>query len=108
MKMNQIVLKNKVNSFFQNKSAITTLMLFVIGFAVMMMPTLHAYADGDLFAAGKDQIKESFGKNSTIIYILYVIEVLMAVFTYIRTKNLMMLGGIAAVMIFVNVAFGLF
>ncbi|MGA6087219.1 MULTISPECIES: type IV conjugative transfer system pilin TraA [Providencia] len=107
MKMNQIVLKNKVNSFLQNKSAITTLMLFVIGFVIMMMPTLQAHAE-DLFAAGKTQIKESFGKDSTIIYILYVIEVLMAIFTYIRTKNLMMMGGIAAVMIFVNVAFGLF
>lgn len=107
MKMNKIVLKNKVNSFLQNKSAITTLMLFVIGFVIMMMPALHSHAE-DLFASGKKQVEDSFGKESTIIYILYVIEILMAVFTYIRTKNLMMMGGIAAVMIFVNVAFGLF
>ncbi|MER1770574.1 type IV conjugative transfer system pilin TraA [Proteus mirabilis] len=107
MKTNQISLKNKTNYFLENKSAITTLMLFAIGLIIMMMPTLQAHAD-DLFASGKEQVKDSFGKGSTIIYILYVIEILMAVFTYIRTKNLMMMGGIAAVMIFVNVAFGLF
>ncbi|EMQ5759676.1 type IV conjugative transfer system pilin TraA [Proteus mirabilis] len=107
MKTNQISLKNKTNYFLENKSAITTLMLFAIGLIIMMMPTLQAHAD-DLFASGKEQVKDSFGKDSTIIYILYVIEILMAVFTYIRTKNLMMMGGIAAVMIFVNVAFGLF
>lgn len=107
MKMNQVLLKNKVNFFLQNKRAITTLILFSIGIIIMMMPTLQAHAE-DLFASGKAEIKDSFGKNSTVIYILYVIEVLFAVFTYTKTKNLAMFGGIAAVMIFVNVAFGLF
>ncbi|MBT0513767.1 type IV conjugative transfer system pilin TraA [Morganella morganii] len=102
-----ISLKTVLRNAFSNKKFITMLGVTSFAAGLMMMPSTHALAD-DLFAGAKDQVKDSFGKDSAIIYILYVIEVLMAVFTYIKTKNLMMMGGIAAVLIFVNVAFGLF
>ena len=37
-----------------------------------------------------------------------VLEVLAAAFLYIKTKNLAVFGGIVALMLFGNVAFGLF
>ncbi|HAZ4164077.1 TPA: TraA fimbrial protein precursor, partial [Escherichia coli] len=40
-------------------------------------------------------------------WILYVLEILAAIFSYVKTKNLAVFGGIAAIMVFVNVVFGL-
>ncbi|WP_311766263.1 type IV conjugative transfer system pilin TraA [Klebsiella sp. K5-122] len=74
--------------------------------ALMMTPSLHAHAV-DLFKNGKTTVKDTFGGSSTVIWILYVIEILSALFTYTKTKNLAVFCGIAAVMVFVNVVFGL-
>ncbi|WP_445260725.1 type IV conjugative transfer system pilin TraA [Pantoea sp. Nvir] len=58
-------------------------------------------------ANGKTTINDTFGSGSTVVWILYILEIIAAVFTYVKTKNLAMFGGIAAVMVFINVAFGI-
>lgn len=74
--------------------------------AIMSTPVMQAEAV-DLFKGGKTTIQDTFGSGSTIIWILYIIEILFALFTYIKTKNLAMFASIAAVLVFVNVAFGI-
>lgn len=74
--------------------------------AILFVPAFQAHAE-DLFSGGKATISDTFGSGSTVVWILYIIEILAAVFTYVKTKNLAMFGGIAAVMVFINVAFGI-
>lgn len=78
----------------------------VASVALMSVPVLQAQAE-DLFKGGKTTINDTFGSGSTIVWILYLLEILMAVFTYIKTKNLIMFGGVAAVMVFINIAFSI-
>nr|WP_279625663.1 type IV conjugative transfer system pilin TraA [Xenorhabdus ishibashii] len=104
--MNAVVLKQKIKKFSKSKNTITIMTFFVLGALMMLFPSLQAHAD-DLFAGGKEQIKDSFGKGSTVVYVLYLIEIIAAIYTYARTKNLGVFVGIAVVMIFVNVVFGL-
>ncbi|WP_052130602.1 type IV conjugative transfer system pilin TraA [Erwinia typographi] len=74
--------------------------------AMLSVPALSAHAE-DLFSGGKTTINDTFGGSSTIVWVLYLLEILMAVFTYVKTKNLIMFGGIAAVMVFINIAFSI-
>lgn len=73
--------------------------------AVSAMP-LVAVAD-DLAAGAKQNVKDTFGVGSTAWMVLLVLEVLAAVFMYIKTKNLAVFGGIIAVILFGNVAWSL-
>ena len=73
--------------------------------AIMSTPVMQAEAV-DLFKGGKTTIQDTFGSGSTIIWILYTLEILACIFTYIKTKNLAMFASVAAVLVFVNVAFG--
>ncbi|MDU6093247.1 MAG: type IV conjugative transfer system pilin TraA [Staphylococcus lugdunensis] len=74
--------------------------------AILAAAAMPAHAE-DLFANGKTTINDTFGSGSTVVWILYILEIIAAVFTYVKTKNLAMFGGIAAVMVFINVAFGI-
>jgi len=73
---------------------------------LMSIPAMQAHAE-DLFSGGKTTINDTFGSGSTIVWILYVLEILFAVFTYVKTKNLIMFAGIAAVLVFINIAFSI-
>ncbi|WGL99816.1 type IV conjugative transfer system pilin TraA (plasmid) [Arsenophonus sp. aPb] len=74
--------------------------------SLILLPASYVFAE-DLFKTGQETVKDTFGKGSTVVWILYVLEILAAVFAYIKTKNLAVFGGIAAVSVFVNVVFGL-
>ncbi|ELX8408218.1 TPA: type IV conjugative transfer system pilin TraA [Klebsiella oxytoca] len=99
-------MNGKIRTFFSNPRNFGAAALAVIFVALMMTPSLHAHAV-DLFKNGKTTVKDTFGSGSTVIWILYVLEILAAMFSYIKTKNLAVFGGIAAIMVFVNVVFGL-
>ena len=81
-----------------NKSALLSALAIL---AVSVMPA-HAQ---DYFAGAKTDVTDTFGGNSAVVYILYVIEIAFIAFTYIKTKNLALFGSIAALLVFVNVAF---
>lgn len=91
----------------QQKSLLTMTFFGIL----MLFPAMQVYADppttGDLFSGGKEVVKSTFGKGSTVVWILYVLEILAAIFAYVKTKNLAVFGGIAAVIVFVNLVFGL-
>ncbi|MFC1040038.1 type IV conjugative transfer system pilin TraA [Pasteurella multocida] len=93
------------NSLTQNKY-MAPFIAFLMVAVLSMMPSL-SFAK-DLVAAGKETITDTFGANSTVVYILYVLEVISALFLYIKTKNLAVFGGLVAVLIFTSIAFTLF
>lgn len=98
---------SKVTTFVKENSAVLTQGLFFFAL-LMLFLSPNAFAAGDLAAPGKATIKATFGSGSTVLYTLYVLEILSGIFLYIKTKNLAVFGGIIAVLIFTTVAFGLF
>ncbi len=74
--------------------------------AISAMPVVAMAID--YAASAKQDVKDTFGPGSTAWYVVMVLEVLAAAFLYIKTKNLAVFGGIVALMLFGNVAFGLF
>ncbi|WON75520.1 type IV conjugative transfer system pilin TraA [Serratia sp. UGAL515B_01] len=99
-------MNGKIRSFFKTPRKMGAVAMAVMGLAIVMTPSLHAYAD-DLFKGGKSTINDTFGSGSTVIWILYILEIMAAIFAYVKTKNLAVFGGIAAVIVFVNVVFGI-
>ena len=99
-------MNGKIRTFFSNPRNFGAAALAVMFVALMMTPSLHAHAV-DLFKNGKTTVKDTFGSGSTVVWILYVLEILAAIFSYVKTKDLAVFGGIAAIMVFVNVVFGL-
>ncbi|QLK88757.1 hypothetical protein E3U36_12075 (plasmid) [Arsenophonus endosymbiont of Aphis craccivora] len=97
-----------IRKVLKQQKSLFTLTFFGL---LMFIPAMQVYADppttGDLFSDGKEVVKSTFGKGSTVVWILYVLEILAAIFAYVKTKNLSVFGGIAAVIVFVNVVFGL-
>jgi type IV conjugative transfer system pilin TraA len=59
----------------------------------------------DVLAADKSDITNNFGAGSTFMYIIYLIEIIVAAVTYNKTRNMLALTGIIVLMIFINVAF---
>lgn len=88
-----------------NRIAIFKLLLIAI-LALVMFTPLNAYAT-DLAASAKQDFKDTFGKDSTFVYILMGLEIISATFLYIKTKNLAVFGGLAAVLLFTAGGFGL-
>jgi len=76
----------------------------VLLFAIVCMGHVHA---DDLMAKGQGTVKGTFGKDSSVATWLIVGEIIIGAFMYIKTKNLMLLAGVAVLIVFLNVAFGL-
>ena len=70
--------------------------LLIVG-VVMAAPDPSA----DLLAKTvKGDITNNFGPTSTVMYCVYLIEIIVAAGTYIKTKNLFALSGILILLIF--------
>lgn len=90
----------------QEKTALYAVLSVMLAVVLFIMPETAFAKD---FAAGaKTDIQDTFGPGSTAWWVVMVLEVFAAAFMYIKTKNLAVFGGIIALMLFGNVAFGLF
>ncbi|MFB8746636.1 hypothetical protein NMD07_25615 (plasmid) [Citrobacter cronae] len=86
----------------------------VVYFAVLALLTAAlfvvmgniSYAD-DLLKAGKAAVNDTVGKDSSVMQWLLMLEVLSAIFGYIATRNLKVLGGIVALSIFINICYSI-
>lgn len=78
----------------------------LIFFVLMLTPFMEANAV-DLFKNGKQTVEDTFGSGSTVVWIIYVVEILAILYAYGKSKNLSLFASIAAVVVFVNVAFGI-
>ena len=58
----------------------------------------------DPLKAAATTIKSDFGPTSSFMTILYVVEVVVAVIAYVKTKNLLTLIGLPVVLIFTALA----
>jgi type IV conjugative transfer system pilin TraA len=82
------------------------LLLFILPALVLFLFTPVASAD-DLMAAGQQTVKDTFGAGSAIANWIILAEVVVGVIGYIRTKNILLLLGVAVVVVFTTIAFGL-
>lgn len=68
-------------------------------------PTIANAAGTDLLASGKDDVVSTFGSDSLVMMCVIIAEIIVSVGMYIKTKNLMVLLGLAVVIIFTTVGF---
>lgn len=80
--------------------------LFVLPLFVMLSYTGIVSAD-DLMSAGAKTVTDTFGASSAIAKWIILAEVIVGIITYIKTKNMFMLFGIAIVIVFTTIGFGL-
>ncbi|MFQ1718513.1 type IV conjugative transfer system pilin TraA [Aeromonas veronii] len=78
----------------------------VLAFLLVIVCMDHVRAE-DLLVGGKQTVDDTFGKDSTLAKWVIIGEIFIGAFMYIKTKNLMLLAGVAVVIVFLNVAFGL-
>ena len=80
--------------------------LILFGLFVCALLSGHAFADDTDYLAGVGAgVKKTFGENSNFEHMLYLGEGIFAAIGYIKTKNVMLLTGVAILMIFTKVFF---
>ena len=98
MKLVLLMKKNpKMNQFMSKLSVGLSLLFF----------SVCCHAD-DLLSGAKTDIKSNFGQDSTFIWIIYLIEIILGIITFVKTKNYFALAGIVVVVIFTKFAFAKF
>ncbi len=100
----------KKKSFFSKFTRLNMLRLVraAIPAAVFMMffPQLAMAASGkgtDLMASGNNTVKATFGKDSSIVKWVILVEVLVGAVMYMMTKNVKFLPGFAIISVFIAV-----
>lgn len=74
--------------------------------ASIMIIWNQAFADtADPLAGTSDSLVATLGSNGTGRKFIYLIEGIFAIATYIKTKNVMMFGGVVGIAIFLNILF---
>lgn len=68
-------------------------------------PSIANAAGTDLLSSGKDDVVSTFGSDSLVMMCVIIAEIIVSVGMYIKTKNLMVLMGLAVVIIFTTVGF---
>ena len=68
-------------------------------------PAVANAAGTDLLASGKDDVVSTFGADSLVMMCVIIAEIIVSIGMYIKTKNLMVLMGLAVVIIFTTVGF---
>lgn len=78
--------------------------VLVMGFFLVMAGVCQA---DDLLKAGDKAVSDTVGKDSSVMRWLLMLEVLSAIFAFILTRNLKVLGGIVALSIFINICYAI-
>ncbi|TDS84825.1 type IV conjugative transfer system pilin TraA [Rahnella sp. BIGb0236] len=100
------VFKKVKSAFTEMNQALKAAGGVIPAIAALMFFSGNALAD-DLMAAGKGTVTDTFGANSAIATWIILAEVIVGIITYIKTKNMFMLFGIAVVIVFTTIGFGL-
>ena len=79
-----------------------TLAVLVVGFLLVMTGVCQAE---DLLKPGDKAVQDTVGKDSSVMRWLLMLEVLSAIFGFIVTRNMKVLGGIVALSIFINICY---
>lgn len=81
--------------------------VFLLYTIINFMYIGQAFADSpglDDLQGVTNSLKSDFGKGSTFVTILYLVEIVAAIMAYIKTKNLITLSGVIVISIFINFA----
>lgn len=81
-----------------------TLAVLVMGFVLVMGGVCQA---ADLLSSGNAAVNDTVGQKSSVMRWLMMLEVLSAIFAFIITRNMKVLGGIVAIAIFINVCYAI-
>ena len=77
--------------------------ILALGIAIYALSTSTSFAEGTNYLTGlKADVGKTFGAGSDTEYFIYLAEGLMAAFGYIKTKNIMLLGGLPVLMAFTH------
>lgn len=89
---------SRFKSFIPRSTAAKRQLLFAsLLLAAIIFP--HLVRAEDLLASQKSTANDTFGHGSTVEWYLYVGEILVSVFGYIKTRNPMVFGGLLLLMI---------
>ncbi|ARW85418.1 type IV conjugative transfer system pilin TraA [Aeromonas salmonicida] len=94
----------------KNNQSTHNFMRFMAWAVLAILVTLIAAGQvhaADILKAGDTTVKETFGTGSTFAKWLILGEVIFGVFSYIKTKNLLLLGGVVVVIVFTTIGFNL-
>jgi len=72
--------------------------------SALLSSLVHTAYAVDYLAASKPDVENTFGASSTFKTYLYLAEIVFATITYIKTKNLLALGGVVILAVFLNFA----
>jgi type IV conjugative transfer system pilin TraA len=59
----------------------------------------------DLLSSGDEVVKDTLGKDSSLVKWIYILEVLAGLWAFVKTKNLVLLIGFVALIVGTSVAF---
>lgn len=94
----QRVMRRPAVVYFGVMALLTAALFLVMG------DSSHA---ADLLKAGDAAVNDTVGQKSSVMKWLLMLEVLSAIFGYIATRNLKVLGGIVALSIFINICYAI-
>lgn len=97
-----IAISKKINK--KNNNHYIVLILISIMALLGITSTVQAV---DLMAGGKVTVTDTFGASSAIAKWIILAEVIVGIITFIKTKNVFMLFGIAVVIVFTTIGFSL-
>lgn len=99
-------LAKKGAAFMQRANLVRAAKLAIMPLLALLSLTHSAHAV-DLLESGKETVADTFGADSSIAVWIILGEVIFGVITYIKTKNIFMLFGVAVVVVFTTIGFGL-
>ena len=88
-----------------SKIALLNVMKFAFTFAALVVsfPEIASASSNDLMAKGNSTVKDTFGKDSSVVKWVILAEVLVGAVMYMTTKNLKFLAGFAILSVFITV-----
>lgn len=90
-----------------NRAALARAAKYAAAPLLMLLSAAAPAVADDLLASGQQTVTDTFGADSSIAIWIVLAEVIVGVISYIRTKNIMLLFGVAVVVVFTTVGFSL-
>ena len=103
MQANLKTLNRKIVTIASSKHTHCLLKLLIV--TTLMMLCRHAFAGDDPLEGTDSSLTATMGANGIGRRFMYLIEGVVAISTYIKTKNLLMFSGVVAIAIFLNILF---
>lgn len=98
--------KSAFQRVFTRPGVVYSMVLALLSVALFVVMSEASFAV-DLLKPGNTAVNDTVGKDSSVLRWLLMLEVLSAIFGYIVTRNLKVLGGIVGLSIFINICYAI-